>query len=146
MPRGFIRLGPDLVSGGIPTREGLESLRKAGFRTILNLQMDGERGVAEEEGMATPLGYRYLRVPVTAANLDAAKVDAFRKIVKEPANRPLIVHCAGAQRVGMMFAILAALDEGKSLDEAERIGQGAGMTRGDLKAAFRAFVENARKK
>lgn len=139
------RLAPDLVACGQPSRADFEALRATGYTTVLNLRTDGEKGYPEgQSALLKELGLREIRIPLTYESLDAKGVDAFRAAVKDPSNRPLVIHCGSSNRVGMLFAILAVLDEGKSLEEAEKIGREAGMTKDDAKAAFLAYVAKAK--
>lgn len=139
------RLAPDLVACGQPSRADFEALRSTGYRTVLNLRTDGEKGYPEgQSALLKELGLREIRIPLTYETLDAKGVDAFRAAVKDPANRPLVIHCGSSNRVGMLFAILAVLDDGRSLEEAEKIGRDAGMTKDDAKAAFLAYVAKAK--
>lgn len=139
------RLAPDLVACGQPSRADFEALRATGYRTVLNLRADGEKGYPEgQSALLKELGLREIRIPLTYESLDAKGVDAFRAAVKDPANRPLVIHCGSSNRVGMLFAILAVLDDGKSLEEAEKIGREAGMTKDDARAAFLAYVAKAK--
>ena len=56
----------------------------------------------------------------------AAAADSFLAAVKEPANSPMYIHCATANRVGAVWLIKRVLvdgwDVGKATAEAERIG------------------------
>ncbi len=144
LPAGFHRLSPDIIVGGQPSSADLEAFRKAGVSTIVNLRPDSEAGVADEETFIAILPFQYVQIPLTLDNVDAAKVDTFRRTIKDPSNRPMVVHCATGGRVGMMFAILAALDDGKSLQEAEEIGEAAGMTKEAVKKAFRDYMAKAK--
>lgn len=145
LPPGFWRIEPDLAVGGSVSAAEIRTLRKAGFRTFLNLQGDEEHGVAEEEKLLAKEPVRYVQVPVSIETVGAAEIDGIRKVVNDPKARPLVVHCRSANRVGMMLAVLAAVDDGATLDEAEKIGVAAGLRSAQAKETFRRLATELRK-
>ena len=140
LPEGFKSLAPDLAVGKAPDAAQLRALHHAGYRTVVDLRMGNEPGVAEEKKLADELGLAYVSIPLTPDTLDKAKFEAFRKLVDDPAQRPLVVHCATSNRVGMLFAVKAAVDDQKPLDAAEAAGVAAGLKSEAAKLAFRKLA------
>jgi len=139
-PEGFHFFAPGIVVGGQPTPADLLGFRDEGFRTIVSLRTDQETGALEERNEAEAAGLFYVQIPVTPDTLNEERVQSFREAVTDRSLRPMVVHCASGNRVGMMFAILAGLDEGKSIDEAEQAGIEAGLSSDAATKAFRHYV------
>src|SRR5437763_5805055 len=89
-------LAPGLSAAGKLDRADIEALAAAGVRTIINNRPDGEdpgqlpaaeaRRIAEEHGIA------YHHVPITAATLSRADVDAVAAALRDgPA--PVVAYC-----------------------------------------------------
>ena len=96
-----IKLSDRLSAGGQPTEEDLGWLAEVGFRSVVNLRLDGEKNqpmapdVEGTKAAAAGLGYRH--VPVSVASLSARDLDSFRKAVEELPG-PVYVHCGAGQR------------------------------------------------
>ena len=145
LPSGFWRVAPDLVVGGAPSTDDFRALEAAGFRTFLNLRSDDESGVAEEEAFLAKEPVRYVQVPVSFDSVGLTEVEAVRAVVADPKSRPLVFHCRSSNRVGMMLAVLAAVDDGKTIAEAQKVGEAAGMKSDDAKETFVRLVVEAKK-
>lgn len=119
----------DILTGGQPTPQQLEQAKQAGYRTIVNLRPPAEMNEWNEDDKARQLGFNYISIPVAgAAGLTAENTDKLHAVLENPANHPLIVHCASGNRVGALFALHAARYEGKTVEEAIRWGKTAGLT------------------
>ena len=96
------------VDTGQPTREELERLAQAGFKTVVNLRTAGEPNQPlspEAEGdVARQAGLDYLHIPVASTDPRPEQVDQFRAQLAELPG-PVLVHCASGKRSGA-FAIL----------------------------------------
>lgn len=119
------RVDEGLYRGAQPSAEGMRSLERMGVRTVINLRaFHSDR----DELRGTRLGYEHIRFhPWHPEDED---VEAFLRIVTDPARRPVFVHCAhGADRTGMMVAIYRMVVQGWSADEAiaEMTGGGFGF-------------------
>lgn len=119
-----------VLTGGQPTPEQLEEMKQAGYQIIVNLRPAAEIGDDWDEAKAVgSLGMTYVSIPVAGgAGLTDEAVERLHEIVDEPGNRPLVVHCASGNRVGALFALVAARKQGKSVQEAIEIGRQAGLT------------------
>ena len=89
----LVSLGPGLSVTGRLDRPDIEALARAGVRTIVNNRPDGEdQGqlpAAEARRIAEAHGLAYHHIPITAATLSRADVDAFAAD---------LARCAGADR------------------------------------------------
>jgi uncharacterized protein (TIGR01244 family) len=129
-----------LLVGGQPTREQLEQLAAAGYRTVVNLRTAGERGeLADEKAIVTELGMRYVLLPIGGADdLTEQNARVYGEVAGSPTESPVLVHCASGNRVGALIAIHAAFVEGLAPDQALALGERAGLTR--LNAATREIL------
>ena len=120
---------PGVITGGQPSREQLEALAAAGYRTVVNLRTaDEEMPVSEAD--VTALGMRYVHIPVRGSeDLTTAKAGELGALLADPAARPLAIHCGSGNRVGALLALEAARVEGKPPEEALELGRAAGLGR-----------------
>ncbi len=108
------RVSADLYRGAQPTAEGLQELRKLGIKTVVNL-----REANDEQARLTELGLAYHHIPMTAFSLDDDDVARFLRIIGQPGNAPVFVHCQrGADRTGLMCTVYRIALQGWTKDEA----------------------------
>jgi protein tyrosine phosphatase (PTP) superfamily phosphohydrolase (DUF442 family) len=97
--------------GGQPSSEALSVLADSGVRTIVDLRLNG-RAVTVEEKQVRALGLKYVHIPLGYSKPTKAQIDSFMKVVKNPQNQPVYVHCRqGADRTGALIGIYR-LEEG----------------------------------
>ena len=117
---------PGLATGGKLSPDALDHLKTKGFKTVVDLRTEAE-GTAAEKQAVEAQGLRYVSVPISAATFSAADVAAVAKVLNDPAAAPVLLHCASANRVGAVWAVLQ-VQQGRSLEEAEAAGQEIGLT------------------
>jgi sulfide:quinone oxidoreductase len=107
-------LAPGLSVTGRLDVPDIEGLAAGGVRTIINNRPDGEdRGqlpAAEARRIAEARGLAYHHIPITAATLSRADVDAFAAVLRD-APAPVVAHCRTGTRSALLWA-LARLREG----------------------------------
>ena len=110
-------VAPGIYRGGQPSAEGVAWLKSIGVKTVLNLRH--YHGDAEKQ-MVESVGLRYERIAMTSRDEPPAdQVARFLAIVRDPALRPVYVHCEhGVDRTGAMMAVYRMEDEGWSNAEA----------------------------
>lgn len=111
------RVAPGLYRGAAPTEEGLDSLRRLGIRTVVNLRH--YHGHREERGCGRR-GIGYVRIMTESSDAPRDEdVRRFLEVVTDPARQPVYVHCwRGKDRTGVMIASYRVAVEGWSLGEA----------------------------
>jgi protein tyrosine phosphatase (PTP) superfamily phosphohydrolase (DUF442 family) len=110
------RIEPDLYRSAQPDGAGFRELAALGVKTVLDLKGgDGDGDTARGTSL------KLLHVPMTAFGLrDDRVLDALR-ILSDPTNRPLIVHCQqGADRTGALMALYRVVVQGWSKEDAVR--------------------------
>ena len=85
-----------------------------GIKTVVNL-----RSFHSDRDGLKATGLRYAHIYSQAWNPDDDDVLVFLKIVADPANQPVFVHCMhGADRTGWVVAVYRIVEQGWSADEA----------------------------
>src|SRR5207302_1199310 len=69
---------------------------------------------------------KYFNIPVVSSAPRHEQAEEFIRLVKDPANHPMLINCASANRVGAFMMIYRVLEQGwsenKALEEAAKIG------------------------
>lgn len=111
-----------------PDRDQLRQAAEEGFRSVVNMQTEGEKkglGPQEEARAAEEAGLTYLHHPVDGDKMSDEVVDGFRRKASElPA--PVLVHCASGKRSGAMVMMGLASEQGMTgeqvIEKAEEMG------------------------
>ncbi len=107
----------DVFLAGQPAPEDFEHARDGGIRTVVNLRHEEEIGF-DERAVVESLGLNYINIPFKAPEeLTDAVFDRMRELLNQ-AERPILVHCSSANRVGAVWIPWRVLDQGASLEEA----------------------------
>ena len=114
MTAELIPLASGLNVAGRLDRADIEELARAGVRTIINNRPDGEDPgqlpAADARELAEAHGIAYHHIPITAASLTKADVDAFAATLQSAAE-PVVAHCRSGTRSALLWA-LTRLREG----------------------------------
>src|SRR5438132_12295084 len=106
-------LGPGFSVAGRLDRSDLEALAQAGVRTIINNRTDGEDPgqlpAAEARRIAELHGLAYHHIPITAATLSRADVDAFAAALHH-GQAPVVAHCRSGTRSALLWARIRKRD------------------------------------
>lgn len=117
------QVSPILYRSAQPEFEGL---------LLLNQQLTRVHGLPEEiktvvslrnnagdVAVVKPSGVRYEQIRFNAWDVRDEDVAQFLKIVRNPANHPVLLHCKhGSDRTGMMVAIYRVVEQGWSREDA----------------------------
>ena len=128
-----------------PSAAQLQALARAGVGTVVDLRAANESRGFDEAAVVAEAGMTYQPIPVTPQTLGAAEFDAVRAVLRERGDRPVLVHCASANRVGALLIPYLVLDEGRAPDEALRIATAVGLRSDDLAQAAFAYVRDAQR-
>lgn len=123
---------PGVLTAGQPTAAHLARLGEAGYRTIMDLRAAVEHRGYDEAAAARAAGMEYINLPVSAGTLDAALFDRVRAICRDPARRPLLVHCASGSRVAAALLPYLVLDEGQKPERAFEMALALGLQSQEL--------------
>ena len=114
----FGRINSNYYRGAQPKGRDYIDLAALGVKTLIDLTSDDSQ--ADEKVMAEHAGMTYFRIPMTTHQVpSAAKLAEFLKIVNDPANQPVYVHCVGGRhRTGVMTALYRMTQDGWDADRA----------------------------
>jgi uncharacterized protein (TIGR01244 family) len=108
-----MELAPGLSAAGKLDRDDIEALAAAGVRTIINNRPDGEDPgqlpADEARRLAAAHGIAYHHIPVTAATLTRADVDAFAAALQTAA-QPIVAHCRSGTRSTLLWSLTRLRD------------------------------------
>ncbi|HEY3999856.1 MAG TPA: dual specificity protein phosphatase family protein [Candidatus Xenobia bacterium] len=105
--RDFGKVSETIYRGGPPHAEGLPYLKKLGIKTIIDLRL-----IRTDRRVLKGSGFQYVRIPFFAWYPRKIDVLHFLKVVSDPANCPVYVHCDyGADRVGVMIACYRMVEQ-----------------------------------
>ena len=108
MTAELIPLAPGLSVAGQLDRADIDALARNGVRTIINNRPDdedaGQLPAAEAQQLAEAQGIAYHHIPITAASLSRADVDAFAAAL-DAAPQPVVAHCRSGTRSTLLWAL-----------------------------------------
>lgn len=133
----YTQVDASIACGGATKPTVMAALKKQGFVSVVNFRLSSEYGadVAQEEAAAKKVGLKYFHLPFNVGAPDPAVATEFLKIVTNPANQPVYIHCATAGRVGAMWMIKRVLVDHWSIPKAEHEAELIGM-RGEALERF----------
>jgi protein tyrosine phosphatase (PTP) superfamily phosphohydrolase (DUF442 family) len=113
----FGKLNDNYYRGAQPSASDYPALAAIGIRTVIDLEKDGR---SDEAGLVKRAGMQFYRIGQTTTDRPTdAQIAEFLKIVNDPANQPVYVHCAGGRhRTGTMTAIYRMTNDGWTADRA----------------------------
>lgn len=123
----YTRLTPTLAAAGPPAAEAIPRLREMGFKTVVNLRVESEPGVAGEAEAMRAQGLAYISIPVTPDTFSLAEVAAVLRVIDDPQRGPVLLHCSSSNRVGGVWAVIQARARGLSVEDAVAEGRKAGL-------------------
>ena len=145
----FGKINDNYYRGGQPEARHFPALKEVGIRTIVNLRKDGPK---EEESLAKQAGMNYFYLPLSSRRpATQTEVDEFLKIVNDPENWPVYVHCAaGKHRTGGMTAVYRMTNDGWTADmafaEMKKYGFYSFLTHGSWKKFVYKYYLNLSRK
>ena len=101
-----------------PREEDFAQAKQAGIKTVVNLRHAGEIAGFDEQQVVEAQGLAYINLPWNGPDeLTDEVFDKAREQLKT-AERPILLHCATANRVGAVWLPYRVLDGGVSWDDA----------------------------
>lgn len=143
--KNFGCINTNYFRGAQPNSTGYKELAALGVKTVIDLQKDGpedEQQHVEAEGM------KFFRIRMSDSETPSMEqADEFLKIVNDPANHPVYVHCKGGRhRTGAMTAIYRITQDGwsdrQAYQEMKQFDFNYGFGHGSLKDFVFDFYAN----
>jgi protein tyrosine phosphatase (PTP) superfamily phosphohydrolase (DUF442 family) len=132
--------------GGQPTHSAYAKAAANGFRSVLTLRApkDGvdamrERFIVEQNKLS------YFNIPAAMKLPRHNQVDEFLNLVREPANHPMLINCAFAERVAPFMLIFRIVEQGWSEDKAVEEASRSGLKSAQLKKFTQEYLASQKK-
>jgi protein tyrosine/serine phosphatase len=128
--KNFGKVDNNLYRGAQPKRRDYTDLAALGVKTVIDLQQDGESGEQDDVEAA---GMKFYRIGLSDSSWPSPdKAAQFLKLVNDPVNQPVFIHCHGGRhRAGTMTALYRITHDNWSADQAY-----AEMKRYDFESGF----------
>lgn len=96
----LLRIDERWLTAGQPTEAQFAALRAEGVEVVINLAPHtAENALADEHGVVTGLGMRYVHLPVDFKNPTDADFERFCAAMQDAKDARVLVHCAANMRV-----------------------------------------------
>lgn len=123
-----------------PDESGFESAREGGIKTVINLRHDQETEF-DEEKVVEALGLVYLNLPWNGEEeLTDDVFDRARQMLSE-AEKPVLIHCKSANRVGAIWLPFRVLEDGVAIDEAVEEAKTVGLKTPEYEEKARDYIK-----
>lgn len=107
-----------ITTAGQPSAADLAAAKASGIRTVVNMRHEDENTAFDERAVVEGLGLRYVSLPWNGPEELTDDVFARSRAMFASEERPLLVHCGSANRVGAVWLAWRVLDGGVPYDEA----------------------------
>jgi protein tyrosine phosphatase (PTP) superfamily phosphohydrolase (DUF442 family) len=129
-----------------PSAADFELLKGLGIKTVVDLRHPGELTAFDERATVEGLGLAYLSLPFQGASeMSDPVLDRARELLRT-AERPLLFHCASANRVGAVWLPYRVLDEHQGFEGARAEAREIGLRSPELEARAIAYVVERRER
>lgn len=129
-----------------PAKEDFKTAAESGIKTVLNLREKDEQDW-DESAWVKELGMSYHSLPFKSPKqLTDSLFDDARKLLADKKQRPLLVHCASANRVGAIWLAHRVLDDGLAYDAALAEAKTVGLKLPALEEKAKAYIEREQAK
>ena len=129
-----------------PEKEDFSHAKDGGIKTVLNLRASSETDW-DEAAFVKELGLGYHNIPIKSPDsLTDETIEKVRGILRDKEKRPLLVHCASANRVGAVWLAHRVLDGGLSYEDALKEAKTVGLKTPAFEEKVKAYVRRQQDK
>lgn len=130
----------DIYLAGQPTADDFAEFKKRGVKSVLNVRTKEELDFDEAKEIKN-LGLEYHHVPIAGPDALTDEIfDKLRKLLNEKNQRPMVFHCASANRVGAVWLAHRVLDGGLTYDAALVEAKTVGLKLPALEAKAKGYI------
>lgn len=136
---------PLWVSGSVylagqPNEEVLRRLKESGVKAVVNFRPDAEM-IWSESKLVQSLGMKYHHLPFRAPEtLTPDLIEKARRLLNDPEQQLLLMHCSSANRVGAIWLAHRVLDDGIPYDQALREAKKIGLRTPEYEEQVRVYL------
>jgi uncharacterized protein (TIGR01244 family) len=129
-----------------PEKEDFTHAKDGGIKTVLNLRHPSEQDW-NESTLVKDLGLEYVNVPIKSADsLTDESIDKVRALLTDKKKRPLLVHCASANRVGAVWLAHRVLDGGLGYEDALKEAKTVGLKTPAFEDKVKGYIQRQQEK
>jgi uncharacterized protein (TIGR01244 family) len=141
--RNYSRVDATVGCGGATDPSAMAGLKKEGYVSVINLRLPTEEGanIDAARAAAQSAGLKYIHLPFNAAMPDTKVVSDFLGAVADKSNQPVFIHCGSANRVGAMWMIKRALQDGWTVERAQAEAEAIGLQSAQLKEFATNYIK-----
>ena len=122
--KNFRVIDERLASAGQPTEQQLADVAASRYTAVINLGLlDPRYCLADEAGLCSALGLRYVHIPVAFEAPVADDFEAFVRAMDELKGERVFVHCAANYRVSAFLALYGELRLGWERARADELAR-----------------------
>jgi len=123
-----------------PEKEDFKQAKDGGVKTVINLRRKDELSW-DEEAAVKELGLEYHHVPFKAPEeLTDEVFDRTRNLLRDSSKKPILLHCASANRVGAIWLVHRAVDDGLSFESAMEEARVVGLKMPAYEEKAKAYI------
>jgi len=123
-----------------PAPEDFDQAKRGGIKTVINLRHPAEQKDFDERQRVTVLGLAYHNPAWDGPDeLTDAKIDEVRNLLRT-SERPILLHCSSANRVGAIWIAYRTLDDGATLEAAVAEAKTIGIKSPDYERIAKDYV------
>ena len=139
----YSRVDATVGCGGQTDPSAMAALKKEGYVSVINLRMASEQGARldESRSAAQAAGLKYIHLPFDGGSPDPKIVGDFLAAVADKGNQPVFIHCGTANRVGAVWMIKRALQDGWPIEKAQAEGEAIGLQSPRLKEFAATYIK-----
>lgn len=132
----------DIYLAGQPGVKDFALLEHRGVKTVVNLRQPDEMTNLPEQNIVAKLGMTYHQFPTRGPETFTDELfDQVRNLLRDPANRPILLHCGSANRVGPVWIVYRVLESGAPFDEAVEEARAVGLQHEPYIEVARSYIE-----
>ena len=125
-----------------PQPEDFRQAQQGGVKTVLNLRLPEEKSGFDEAKLINELGIAYYNVGYNGPDMLTDKViNHVRDLLNDPANKPLLVHCSSANRVGAIWLAHRVIDGNLGYNEALQEAKIVGLKSPAYEQKVKNYIE-----
>ncbi len=128
---------------GQPTREDLATAQQRGIQVVITLRTADELDW-NEQAAVEQLGLEFVGIPFQGPETLTDDVfEQARRTLRDAnmMNKPVMLHCASANRVGAIWMVYRVLDERISIEQAAKEAKQVGLRTNALGDLARAYID-----
>ena len=130
----------DILLASQPTPADFEQAKQLGVKSVINQRPIAEMDGFDEQACVTGLGMDYANPAFNGTDeLTDAKINETIELLRT-AQRPILMHCASANRTGAIWFAYRAIDGGLTVEDALAEGKTVGLRSGAYEQIVRDYI------